>query len=167
MNNTILLIGFMGAGKSTIGKELALRLSYSFLDTDEMIERKEGREISQIFLQEGEETFRNMETTLLKELNHVDKRVISLGGGMAIREENQKLMDALGSVIYLRARKDTIIKRLKGDRSRPLLKGERVEEKVENLMKEREPIYEKAAHILVDTDGKTIKEIVEEIVGIL
>ena len=86
---------------------------------------------------------------------------------MAIREENQKLMDALGSVIYLRARKDTIIKRLKGDRSRPLLKGERVEEKVENLMKEREPIYEKAAHILVDTDGKTIKEIVEEIVGIL
>ncbi len=160
-------MGFMGAGKSTIGKELALSLSYSFLDTDEMIEKKEGREISQIFLQEGEKAFRDMETTLLKELGNIDKMVISLGGGMPIREENQKLMNALGLVVYLRTRKNTIIKRLEGDRKRPLLKGENIEEKVGNLMKEREPIYEKAACIFVDTDEKSIKEIVEEIISLL
>lgn len=167
MKNNILLMGFMGAGKSTIGKELALSLSYSFLDTDEMIEKKEGREISQIFLQEGEKAFRDMETTLLKELGNIDKMVISLGGGMPIREENQKLMNALGLVVYLRTRKNTIIKRLEGDRKRPLLKGENIEEKVGNLMKEREPIYEKAACIFVDTDEKSIKEIVEEIISLL
>lgn len=167
MKNNILLMGFMGAGKSTIGKELALSLSYSFLDTDEMIEKKEGREISQIFLQEGEKAFRDMETTLLKELGNIDKMVISLGGGMLIREENQKLMNALGLVVYLRTRKNTIIKRLEGDRKRPLLKGENIEEKVGNLMKEREPIYEKAACIFVDTDEKSIKEIVEEIISLL
>lgn len=167
MKNNILLMGFMGAGKSTIGKELALSLSYSFLDTDEMIEKKEGKEISQIFLQEGEKAFRDMETTLLKELGNIDKMVISLGGGMPIREENQKLMNALGLVVYLRTRKNTIIKRLEGDRKRPLLKGENIEEKVGNLMKEREPIYEKAACIFVDTDEKSIKEIVEEIISLL
>lgn len=167
MDRNILLMGFMGAGKSTVGKELALFLSYSFLDTDEMIEKKEGREISQIFIQEGEKAFRNMETTLLKELCNVEKTVISLGGGMPIREENQKLMDAIGSVIYLRARENTILKRLEGDKKRPLLNGEKIEERVGNLMNERESIYEKAAHMFVDTDEKTIKEIVEEIVGLL
>ena len=114
--SNIVLMGFMGAGKTTIGKELAKALGYEFIDTDERIEREQGRKISDIFSEDGEEVFRQMETDLLKNLqNSEDKFVLSIGGGMPVREENRSLLRSLGTVVYLKTSKEEILRRVSGD----------------------------------------------------
>ena len=160
----IVLMGFMGAGKTTIGKKLASALKYEFTDTDEWIEKEQGRKISDIFAEDGEAAFRDMETDLLKRLqNRTEKFVLSIGGGMPVREENRALLRNLGTVIYLKTSKDEIIRRVSGSRNRPLLQGGDLEKKVTNLMCAREQIYMETAHVEVITDGKNPKEVVEEI----
>lgn len=162
LKHNIILIGFMGSGKSSVGIRLAERLSYQFKDTDQIIERKAGYTINQIFANHGEEHFRNLETDLLKDLIlNLDKTVVSTGGGMPVREQNAKLLKELGYVVFLKATKETTLLRLRGDSTRPLLKGDDLEKKVERMLEARTPIYEKAAHKIVATDGRSIAELVE------
>ena len=161
----IVLMGFMGAGKTTIGKKLAKALEYEFIDTDEWIEKEQGRKISDIFAEDGEAVFRDMETDLLKRLQESEgKFVLSIGGGMPVREENRALLRNLGIVIYLKTSKEEIIRRVSGNKNRPLLQGGDLEEKVTNLMNAREQIYVETAHVEVITDGKNPLEVIEEII---
>ena len=167
LENNIILIGFMGSGKSSVGKILAERLGYSFKDTDEMIVAEEGIEIEEIFHRYGEEYFRNLESMLLMSImDNYGKTVLSTGGGMPIRDKNVNLFRVMGKVIYLRTSKATIISRLLEDTTRPLLKGDNPKERVETLLLERAPIYNKAADIIIDTDDKSIDDIVDEIINI-
>ena len=157
----------MGAGKTTIGKKLAKALEYEFIDTDEWIEKEQGRKISNIFAEDGEVVFRDMETDLLKRLqNSEEKFVLSVGGGMPVREENRALLRNLGIVIYLKTSKEEIIRRVSGDKNRPLLQGGDLEEKVTNLMNARAQIYVETAHMEVITDRKNPSEVVENIMSI-
>lgn len=161
----IVLMGFMGAGKTTVGKCLAKALSCEFIDTDERIEKEQGRKISDIFEEDGEQAFRDMETDLLKRLQDSEEDfVLSIGGGMPVREENRALLRSIGTVIYLRTSKKEIIRRVSGDTNRPLLQGGSLEEKVTSLMNAREGIYIETAHVEVVTDGKYPKKVVEEII---
>lgn len=162
--SNIVLMGFMGAGKTTIGKELAKALGYEFIDTDERIEKEQGRKISDIFSKDGEAVFRDMETDLLKRLqNSEGKFILSIGGGMPVREENRSLLRRLGTVVYLKTSKEEIIRRVSGAADRPLLQGGKLEEKVTSLMNAREQIYMETACVEVVTDQKTPEKIVEEL----
>ncbi len=160
----IVLIGFMGSGKSSIGIRLSYRMRRSVEDTDKLIERKQGKKISEIFAHEGEEYFREMETRMLEEL--IDKRqyhIISVGGGTPVRVENRKLLKELGTVFYLKASPEVIYERVKNDTTRPLLQCENPLERIRSLMAEREEAYESCADIILDTDHMTIEEILDEI----
>ncbi len=160
----VILIGFMGCGKSTVGLKLSYRLRKSVIDTDKEIEKEEKRSISDIFQQDGEAYFRNKETECLQKLIETSgNQIISAGGGLPMREANRELLHQLGQVIYLRAKAETIYERLKHDTSRPLLQGEHPEEKIRILMAEREQNYEKAADVIIDVDGKDFDQILREI----
>ena len=161
---SIVLMGFMGAGKTTVGKELAKAMNCEFIDTDEQIEKEQGCKISEIFSEKGETVFRDLETDLLKRLQErKEVFVLSIGGGMPVREENRELLRNLGTVVYLKTSKEEIIRRLSGDTNRPLLQGGALEEKVTSLMNAREQIYIETAHKDVLTDGKTPLELVEDL----
>lgn len=164
MKNNIVLIGFMGCGKTTIGKELARVLDFSFVDTDEKIEKDTQKTISEIFAAHGEEYFRNLETkTIEKMAMETEKSVISTGGGLPLREVNADILKKTGFVVYLRVQSKTVEKRLQGDKTRPLLQGGNVLEKITNLLNFRDPIYEYGAHLVLDVDEKTVEEIIEDI----
>lgn len=160
--DSFILIGFMGAGKSTIGKILAKSLKCEFIDTDSAIETKEGMSINSIFQKYGEEYFRNAETELLKLLSG-KKAVIATGGGMPMREINRKLIKESGKVVFLRAKDETLIDRLSGDTQRPLLKGD-IKERIKTIRAQREETYTKLSDYIVDTDDKTPEETAETIV---
>jgi shikimate kinase len=160
MKHNIILIGFMGSGKTCVGEYLAKLLAYGFQDTDQLIEEKTGDSINQIFSIHGEEYFRKLETDLLKEMiPGLEDTVLSTGGGLPIRDENSVLLKELGFVVFLKTSKETTVARLQGDSSRPLLQGAELEERVERMLALRTPIYEKTAHDMVITDGKTVEEI--------
>lgn len=161
----VILIGFMGSGKSTVGFRLSYKLKKCLIDTDKLIEEREKMRISEIFATKGEGYFRQKETECLNSLFHeLGSRVISLGGGTPIREENREIIKKLGKVIYLQASPDTIYQRVKHDTSRPLLQCENPKEKIEALLTERNPIYESVADIIIHVDGKEMKDVVQEIV---
>lgn len=166
MKKPVILIGYMGAGKTTVGRLLAEQEGLCFCDTDAMIEERERRTISEIFASDGEAAFRDMETELIKKLieEKLSDTVLSVGGGLPVREENRKLLQELGTVIYLMASKETIVKRVEGSDNRPLLKGENLMEKVGRMLSERDPLYRQAAEFLIETDGKTVEILVKEIV---
>lgn len=160
----VILIGFMGCGKSTVGLKLSYRLKKTIIDTDKEIEKEEKRSISDIFAAEGEAYFRNKETECLRRLlETAGNQIISVGGGLPMREENRKLMHQLGQVVYLRAQAETIYDRLKHDTTRPLLQGDHPREKIRTLMAQREQNYVKAADVIVDVDGKDFEQILSEI----
>lgn len=160
MKHNIILIGFMGSGKTCVGDYLAKQLGFRFQDTDHLIEKKTKESISHIFSDHGEEYFRDLETSLLLEMvPALENTVLSTGGGLPIREENSVILKELGFVVYLKASKETTISRLRGDSSRPLLQGDEMEAKVERMLALRTPIYEKTAHDIVITDDKTVEEI--------
>ncbi len=160
----------MGSGKSSVGKELSALLSYSYIDLDEYIEKKEGRSIWSIFNTDGEAGFRSLEYSALVEVLERDVHIVlSLGGGTLLSEEISKYVKSKGRCIYLKARSDTLAQRLiKDANSRPLLKDsahsfKKLTQRLEKLSKEREVLYEKTAHYIVDVDGKSIGQICEEI----
>lgn len=160
----IIMIGFMGAGKTSVGKRLASHLKLNFTDTDELIVREQNMPVSQIFADFGEPYFRKLETKMLEKLLLSDERmVISVGGGLPMTPANQPLLKKLGTVVYLRAEVDTLMERLKKDTSRPLLKGGDLREKITGLMDSRAATYEKVADIQIHTDQKSFSEIVLEI----
>lgn len=162
--NHIILIGFMGAGKTTIGKVLARENRLGFLDTDEQIEKEQQMKITDIFTQYGETYFRNLETKLLKDLQNETRRmVISVGGGLPVRKENRVLLKTLGCVVYLQAEVETLAARLTGSKNRPKLAGGDLRGRIISLMEAREALYLEAADVQIRTDDKKIQEVVKEI----
>ncbi|MBQ8846909.1 MAG: shikimate kinase [Lachnospiraceae bacterium] len=160
----IVLIGFMGCGKSTVGKKLAGALSYEFSDTDAMIEEAYGKTISKMFEEDGEEYFRNAETELLQKLSEEAKGlVLATGGGMPMREENAALLKEIGTVIFLETKIETILERLQNDTGRPLADGEDREARLRPLYEKRLPVYRAAADYILDTEEKSFYAIIEEI----
>lgn len=165
MKDNIILIGFMGSGKTSTGIKLSYQMKRTMIDTDKWIEKKQKKTVSEIFELYGEETFRKMETECLKELiRKAEKQIISAGGGLPVREENHELLKELGKVIYLKAAPETIYARLKNDASRPLLQVADPLERIRSLMAQRAPVYEKCADIIVDVSGRSFDEILEQIV---
>lgn len=160
----IVLIGFMGCGKTTIGKALQETLQYQFLDTDTYIEEQTGQTIANIFAEKGEAYFRNLETKVLTDLQEtVSHTIISTGGGMPLREENAELLSMLGEVIYLNIDAGEVRKRLAEDTTRPLLQSKNREEKVRDMLAYRDPFYRRCSDLVIDVAGKSVKDITEEI----
>lgn len=162
----IILIGYMGCGKTTVGKNIAKLTKKIFTDTDELIVAQQNRSISDIFEKDGEDAFRAMETALLEKMiaDKNDRLVISTGGGMPVRVENQKLLRQLGTVVYMRVRPETVYERIKGDTTRPLLQCDNPLERIKEMIKSRGPAYEAAAEFIIDVDRLTQQEAAEEII---
>lgn len=158
---TIYLVGFMGAGKTTIGRELEKQWNLPFYDTDEEVVKTVGKSISDIFATMGETTFRNLETDTLKKLP-IQNALVTTGGGIIQREENCHWMMERGIVIFLDVSPQEVLRRLANDSSRPLLNREK-EKSVHELLALRLPIYKKISHYQIKTDGKTSSEIIQEI----
>ncbi|MCR4657115.1 MAG: AAA family ATPase, partial [Lachnospiraceae bacterium] len=175
----IVLTGCMGAGKTSVGKRLAARLGYRFVDTDELISAREKKSINEIFAQNGEEYFRDLETETVRELSGENdgkvngggcfsdpedagkpgKIVLSVGGGLPVRESNRSYLKKIGIVVYLRATEETLLDRVRGDSERPLLK-ENKKRKLHELLESRSAIYEETADIVIDTDDLTLDEVI-------
>ncbi len=162
----IVLIGFMGCGKSTIGRELQQRLGYPLVDMDQVIEQRAGKPITAIFADDGEAAFREMETAVLSELVGcaTPRRIISTGGGVVGREENRALLKGLGYVVWLDAPVPVILERTAKSRIRPLLHADDPAAEIRRLMAQREPLYRETAHLKLDTSGLDTGELT---VGIL
>ena len=152
MVSKIILVGMMGAGKTTIGKLLSNKLGYDFIDLDKIIEEKSGVKINTIFEIEGEAGFRDRELQVLRDSIEKDKVIVSTGGGIVTNVESRACLiknDAL--IIYLRANLQTLCNRLKNDNSRPILNVENKEQIIERILEEREPYYKDLADMDVDT----------------
>ena len=163
--SNIILVGYMGCGKTTVGKNLAKIAKYVFTDTDEMIEKIYGKTIKDIFAESGEEVFRQMETEVLKKLisDKSKNLVISTGGGMPIKFENRKLLEKLGTVVYLKASPETIYEHVKHDTKRPLLQCENPQQKIREMLAQRNPVYESVADIIINVDNLKQSEIADRL----
>lgn len=160
----IVLIGFMGAGKSTISDFLRTVFAMEVVEMDQIIAEREGMSISDIFETYGEEYFRNLETELLIEMQSKTNVVISCGGGVPMRERNVVEMKKNGRVVLLTAKPETILSRVKDNHDRPLLEGNKNVDFIAGLMEKRREKYQAAADIVIETDGKDKLEICEELV---
>lgn len=152
----IVLAGMPGSGKTTVAKAFA-RLGFAVYDTDEEIVKEHGA-INEIFSRFGEEYFRDIESRTVEKLSALSGAVIATGGGCLLRAENTAALKRDGKIVFLRTTPETLIRRVEGNSERPLLKGV-ASEKMNELYKTRQPIYEKAADIIVDTDGLSPDEI--------
>ena len=159
MANNILLVGFMGTGKSTIGRKLSKCLNYQHVDTDQMIVELAGKPIPKIFEDEGEEAFRKIETQVLEDLQKYQGHIISTGGGIIGSEKNRELLQKLGYVIWLCASPEEILDRTSRNTNRPLLNNEDPEGTVRCLLAERSPHYEEVSHLKISTDQLCFDEI--------
>lgn len=157
----LILIGFMGTGKTTVGEALAHRLKLPLVDTDQEIEKKTGKSISKLFQEYGEEGFRDLESRVLREVLTGEPVVVTTGGGIVLRRENVRVMKESGWVISLHAGEEEIIRRLAGNTDRPLLKGD-IRQRVSRLLRERKGLYD-FAHFQVDTTHLTVSEVVDRI----
>ena len=162
--DNIILIGFMGCGKSSVGYRLSYAMRRTLIDTDKLIEKQQNMTISQIFQEKGELAFRQMETDCLKHLiETADRQIISTGGGLPIKEENHALLKQLGTVYYLKVTKEAVYERLKEDTTRPLLQGDNPRNKIEELLSKRAPVYEACADYVIEVSDKSFEEIIGEI----
>lgn len=164
-NNTgnIFLVGLMGAGKSTIGRQLARELGKQFRDSDSEIEKRTGVSIDVIFDIEGEQGFRRRETRMLQELVEERGIVLATGGGAILASENRQLLRDNGLIIYLKASAEHLAGRVKLDRRRPLLQTGDKLAKIRELMTQREPVYQQLADMVVETNNRSIPRVVREI----
>jgi len=157
----------MGAGKTTIGRLLAKQMGLNFYDSDFEIERKTGVKIPLIFELEGEEGFRKREAAIIEELSQLHPIVMATGGGAVLLADNQRFLKGNGKVIYLRASVNDLWHRTRNDKTRPLLQGGNLRQKLEELHHERDPIYTKLADFIVDTGVQSAAEITNEIEHLL
>lgn len=163
---TIVLIGMMGSGKTTIGKLLGEKLTLRSIDIDVIIEQNEKRTVSEIFQNEGEKYFRNIERETIKK-NFTNKDlIISLGGGAFEDQLTQELLLKNSTVIYLKTSPNVILERIKNNTNRPLLKNQMTVEKIRSIILQRQKNYE-LANITILTDNKNTDKIVEEILGVI
>lgn len=163
MQNTLILVGLMGAGKSTVGRQLAQRLGLAFYDSDKVIEERTGASIPTIFSLEGENGFRDREEQIIAELCTLENVLIATGGGSVLRETNRKQLRNTGYVVYLRANADHLYQRIKHDKSRPLMQTDNPLQTLRDLLKAREPYYLEVADIVVQTGKQKVNVIVREI----
>lgn len=160
----IVLIGFMGSGKTTVGIRLSYRLRKTIEDTDKLIERREKRTIREIFAQDGEEYFRKMETEMLREAGlKMKNQIVSVGGGTPVKAENRELLKQLGTVIYFRVKPETVYNRLKHDTTRPLLQCENPLVRITELLEQRKEAYESCADIIIDVDELSMQQVVDRV----
>ncbi|MFA6517496.1 MAG: shikimate kinase [Bacteroidia bacterium] len=165
-SDRIYIIGFMGSGKSTLGRRLAKVLGYNFIDTDQIIEEQVGMSISELFRQAGEKSFREMETRILRETTLSGKAVIATGGGMPCSDEHILLINTHGISIYLEANSAFLKQRLlQGKRQRPLMAGvteDEMEGKIKKLLNDREPFY-KQAHYTIPLPVESVETLIKSI----
>ncbi len=166
-HRNIILIGPMGSGKSTIGNIIAKRLHREFRDSDRIIEKRTGVEIARIFDIEGEQGFRDRETSALSDLLNQNNRVIATGGGSVLREENQQLLKQKGYIIFLDTTVNQQLHRLRRDKKRPLLPTENPRQKLESLFEQRRPIYLELADLAVKTDKRIARRLAADIINCL
>lgn len=157
----------MGAGKSTIGRVLAAELHLGFKDSDRVIEEKTGADIPWIFDREGEEGFRERETSALKELSTEQHLVVATGGGIILREQNREIMKSTGYVCYLTASIEQLVERTSRDKKRPLLQVDNPRQKIIELLELRDPFYRDAADFIINTDKRAPKIVAQEIVSLV
>jgi len=161
--NHIAIIGFMGCGKTRVGKRLSQELGIPFVDVDKAITKKMKLTVKEIFQRFGEPFYRALETMEIKSLlEDEERKVVSLGAGLPLQEQNQKLIPELGIVVYIKGSEATLLKRLEGTNN-PLLEGENPEEKVKKLLKQRDPVYQKFANITVETGVMPFEDFVKKI----
>jgi shikimate kinase len=156
---SIVLIGMMGAGKSSVGRCLQRQTRLALLDTDEIVAAKFGISIPEIFSKYGEQAFRETETQALRELAPAKQAIIVTGGGIVLREQNANFLRQLGIVVWLQGNKETLFERASRVRTRPLLQGENPREGFVQMLQARLPLYAKVAHIRVDTSVLTDEEV--------
>ncbi len=161
VSNNIVLVGFMGSGKSSIGRILARRLGYRFIDTDRKLIEREGMEISEIFALHGEDYFRERETDVLRTLLGKGQCVIATGGGIVLREHNHPLLRELGFVVGLTADEEVIFERVSRNTKRPLLRTPNPRQTIQEMLATRSALYEAAAQFTVDTSLLTHDEVAE------
>lgn len=161
----IFLIGFMGAGKSTIAGELKEKLEMDRVEMDQMIVEKQGMSISEIFDEYGEVYFRNLESNTLIEMQKRKQTIVSCGGGVVMREDNASHMKKNGRIVLLTAKPETIYERVKDSDERPILNGNMNVGFIESLMDKRRERYLKVADVVVETDAKNVTQICEEIIS--
>lgn len=162
-----MLVGPMGAGKSTIGRTLAEQLGYVFRDTDTLIEERTGANIAWIFDVEGEEGFRERETAMICELADENGMVLATGGGAVLREENRRTLAGIGTVVYLATSVDQQLNRTRRDRKRPLLRTTDRERVLADLLAVRDPLYREIADLVLHTDARGARTVVNEILAFL
>lgn len=159
----VVLVGPMGAGKSTIGRQLSAILNYDFYDSDHEIEARTGADIPWIFDVEGEAGFRKREAAMIDELTQLDGIVLATGGGAITREDNRKNLSSRGIVVYLKTSVDKQLERTARDRNRPLLQTEEPRKVLTQLMKVREPLYESVADIVINTGAGGVRDVAQHI----
>lgn len=164
LTTNIILIGFMGAGKSTISAYLSNILEMEEVDTDKLIVEKEGMSIPEIFEKHGETYFRNSESNTLIELQKRSRLIVSCGGGIVLKDENVQHMKKCGRIVLLTATPETTLERVKGSTERPILNNNMNTQFIAELMEKRREKYLAAADIIVETDHKTVSQICEELV---
>ena len=162
--NNIVLVGPMGSGKTTVGRRLSANLEVDFYDTDHEIIDKTGVSIDHIFDVEGEEGFRKRESKVLKELCNKSNIVLATGGGAVLLEENRSIIKKAGSVIYLSSSVDQILRRTAKSKTRPLLENSTNRRKtISNIIDSRGPLYREVATIIINTNGKKLNEVINQI----
>lgn len=163
MKQNIYLVGLMGAGKSTVGKQLARRLRLNFYDSDRVIVEKTGVPIATIFEIEGEEGFRDRETQVLEELSQYSGCVIATGGGSLMRPENVEIIKQNGQLVYLRASAEKLYARIKHDKARPLMQTDNPLQTLRDLLSGREPTYLSASDIVIRTANQKVGVVLHRI----
>jgi shikimate kinase len=168
---SIVLIGYRGAGKSAVGREVARRLGWEFIDTDAEIERRCGKCIADIFAQEGEQYFRQIEQTVVAEATRAVRRVLSVGGGAVLSEQNRTALRAAGVCVWLTAPAEELHRRLAADprsaSTRPALTDRAGLDEVRHLLAQREPLYAGLAEHVVPTTGRSSAEVADAILALL
>lgn len=163
MSGNIFLVGLMGSGKTTVGRALARKLNKRFIDSDHEIEARTGVSIPVIFEIEGEASFRQREADVIRDLTALEGIVLATGGGAVLNPESLRYLHERGTVIYLRAGINSILQRTRNDKNRPLLRTADPRKKLEELEAQRHPLYQQAAHLIIETGRPNVQHLVQSI----
>lgn len=164
VSGNIFLVGPMGAGKSTVGRQLAKALGRDFFDSDKEIEKRTGVSISWIFEMEGEAGFRAREQKVIDDLTKLKDIVLATGGGAVLSDDNRRALRSRGNVVYLSASTEQLFRRTSKDKTRPLLQTDDPKKQISNLLEERDPLYKSVADIELRTGEQSIQHAVSEVI---